>query len=138
MNSLIKLIFFISIAIISCTKEDNFPNTYVEESIWITSPQYAHVYANLWAWDTIPGGLGGIIFIQSTNNQFIAYDRACTVETSQDCVISDTEDNLIFSCSKCCNSKFLIVDGSVSEGSADQALKRYNTYFDGDYLYISN
>ena len=134
-----KIAVIICITIIGCTREDDFPNIYVEESIWITSPQYSHVYGNIWGWDTIPGGLGGIVFVQSTNNTFAAYDRACTFETSQDCIISETADNLIFSCKECCDSKFGIIDGSVLEGSAaNQALKRYNTYFDGEYLYITN
>ena len=39
---------------------------------------------------------------------------------------------------ECCDSQFIIIDGSVSEGPANQALKKYNTYFDGAMLYITN
>ena len=138
MNSFKKIAFIICITIIGCTREDDFPDIHVQKSIWITSPEYSHVYGNIWGWDTIPGGLGGIIFAQSTNNTFVAYDRACTFETTQDCTIFDTSTSLIFSCKECCGSKFVIADGSVSEGPSDQALKRYNTYFDGEYLYITN
>ena len=138
MNSLKNIVFIVSLTIVACTKEDNFPDTHVEEAVWVNSPQYSHVYGNPWGWDTIPGGIGGIIFVQQPDDTFVAYDRACTVEANKDCIVSVTDDQLIFSCHQCCNSKFIITDGSVSEGSANQALKRYNTYFDGDYLYITN
>lgn len=123
----------------SCTVEDNFPNTYVNETIPITMPEYNHVYGNLWAYEYINGGLGGIIIVQGMNNEFIAYDRACTNETNNTCIVTGKSTNdPILKCNDCCNSQFVIIDGSVAEGVANQALKKYHTYFDGQMLYITN
>ena len=144
MVSFKKITLIIFLTIISCSKEDGFPDIYVNESIFITGPEYALFYQNLYAWRTIPGGLGGIIIVQGYNNTFMAYDRACTYEnnsenTNSNCIISEeTNNQSIFSCNDCCNSKFSILDGSIYEGPANRGLKTYNTHFDGAYLHITN
>ena len=149
MGSFKKITLIIFLTIISCSKEDGFPDIYVNESIFIAtsagvgSAEYINFYGNLYAWDIIPGGVGGIIIVQGHNDTFMAYDRACTHEnnsenTNSNCIISETDDQYIFSCTECCNSKFSILDGSVSEGPANRGLKIYNTYFDGEYLHINN
>ena len=134
-----KIIFIIWILICSCTKDADFPQTYVNENIPITMAEYSNVYHNLWGYEYINGGLGGIIIVQGLDNEFIAYDRACPFETNNECIVSGLSNNdPILSCLECCNSKFVVVDGSVAEGPANQALKRYQTYFDGTILYITN
>ena len=140
MKKVPKNIIIISLfIIIGCTDEDTFPNVYVNETIPITMPQYNNVYNNIWGYEYISGGLGGIIIVQGVNNEFIAYDRSCTNEENTTCVVSgESINDQILSCQNCCNSKFLIIDGSVTEGDANRALKRYNTYFDGSMLYITN
>lgn len=140
MKKVPKSILIISLfIIIGCTDEDTFPNIYVNETIPITMPQYNNVFNNIWGYEYISGGLGGIIIVQGINNEFIAYDRACTNEENTTCVVSgESINDQILSCQNCCNSKFLIIDGSVTEGDANRALKRYNTYFDGSMLYITN
>jgi len=143
MGSLKKIILIIFLTIISCSKEGEFPDIYVNESVFITGPEYVLFYQNLYSWRTIAGGVGGIIIVQGYNNTFMAYDRACTYEnnsenTNSNCIISETNNQSIFSCKDCCNSKFSILDGSISEGPANRGLKAYNTYFDGEYLHITN
>ncbi len=140
MKKVPKSILIISLfIIIGCTDEDTFPNIYVNETIPITMPQYNNVFNNIWGYEYISGGLGGIIIVQGINNEFIAYDRACTNEENTICVVSgESINDQILSCQNCCNSKFLIIDGSVTEGDANRALKRYNTYFDGSMLYVTN
>ncbi|MBE37565.1 MAG: hypothetical protein CMP50_02780 [Flavobacteriales bacterium] len=144
MSSLIKsiVIVFFTTLIISCTNEDDFPNTYVNETIPITMPEYNNIYNNPWGYEYISGGLGGIIIVNDgfTENGFIAYERACTHEKNSTCIISSeggSSNNTILICN-CCNSKFMIFDGSVNEGVANQALKRYYTYLNGGILYITN
>ena len=139
MSSQIQITLITLLFILSCTKENPFPNTYVNESIPITMAEYSNVYNNIWGYEYIHGGLGGIIIVQGLNNEFIAYDRSCTNEMNNQCIVSGKSLNdPVVSCSECCNSKFIIVDGSVIEGEASQALKRYQTYFDGNILYITN
>lgn len=148
MGSFKKITLIIFLTIVSCSKEDEFPDIHVNESIFIASggvgsAEYINFYGNLYAWEIINGGVGGIIIVQGHNDTFMAYDRACTYENNledinSNCIISETEDQYVFSCTVCCNSKFSILDGSVSEGPANRGLKAYNTYFDGTHLHITN
>ena len=139
MNCFVQILCFLSILIVGCSDDYNFPNVNVNESVPITMPQYNNVYGNLWGYEFINGGLGGIIIVQGLDNEFFAYDRACTYEANENCILqSESTNNPILICSECCESKFLITDGSVSQGPANQPLKRYNTYFDGEILYITN
>ena len=134
-----RLIIIFHIVILGCENADNFPDTNVNISIPITMPLYSNVFNGVWNYDYINGGIGGIIIVQALDNQFIAYDRSCTFEADSECIISgESTNNPILSCTSCCESKFIIIDGSVTEGPANQALKRYNTYFDGTILYITN
>jgi len=122
-----------------CGVDYTFPNTSVNITIPITMPEYNNVYNNIWGYEYLNGGVGGIIIVQGLDNEFIAYDRSCTFEINSECIISgETVNDPILSCSDCCNSKFIITDGAVTEGPANQALKKYHTYFDGEILYITN
>ena len=80
MSSQIQITLITLLFILSCTKENPFPNTYVNESIPITMAEYSNVYNNIWGYEYIHGGLGVIIIVQGLNNEFIAYDRSCTNE----------------------------------------------------------
>ena len=134
-----QLLTIILLLSVSCKDADNFPNTNVDISVPITMPMYINVYSTVWNYNYIDGGIGGIIIVQNLDNQFIAFDRACTFETNSNCIVSgDSINNPILKCETCCNSQFMIYDGSIVEGPANQALKKYNTYFDGVMLYITN
>lgn len=132
--------FIILLTTIGCgiDSEDNFPEIHVYLEIPITMPQYNNIYGNLWGYGYEEGGIGGIILVQGIDG-FIAYDRSCTFEMNSECNVSgqSANDPILF-CNNCCNSQFIIIDGSVSEGPANQALKKYNTHFDGTMLYITN
>ncbi len=142
MCELKKIKLIICLIILGCTIEDNFPDIYVNETIPITMPEYSNVYNTPLGYQYIDGGLGGIIIVHGLNNDYIAYDRACTNEVNSDCIVSGesgSENDPVLKCIDCCNSRFIINDGSVTqESTANQALKRYNTYFDGVMLYITN
>ena len=135
--------FFAKISIITilfgCEPQSPFPNTYVNIAIPINMPEYNNLTIPL-GYEYIIGGLGGIIILRDLDNNFIAYDRACTYEMDADCIITgeSTTYGAILHCGNCCESKFIVVDGSVTEGPANQALKRYNTSLNGEVLYITN
>ena len=135
----IVMVFLLTITT-SCSDENYFPNTYVNETIPITMPQYSNVYNNPWGYEYLNGGLGGIIIVNDgfTEGGFIAYERSCTHEKNSDCIISgESINNSILNCN-CCDSKFMIYDGSVNEGIANQALKRYYTHMNAGILYVTN
>ena len=133
-----KFIVLIIILTLGCGNNDNFPNTNVNINVPITMPEYYNVYNNLWGYEFLSGGLGGIIIVQGMEGEFLAYDRACTFEIDSDCIVSgESQNDILLKCS-CCDSQFVITDGGVAEGPANQALKKYHTYFDGSILYITN
>ena len=131
------LFAFLAIIITGCNNDYNFPNVDVNITIPVTMPQYNNIYGNLWGYEYLNGGLGGVIIVQGMDD-FIAYDRSCTFELNSDCIVSGQYNNDPILTCNCCNSKFIITDGSVTEGPANQALKKYNTFFDGEMLYITN
>tara|TARA_B100000902_G_scaffold369885_1_gene394493 strand:+ start:293 stop:745 length:453 start_codon:yes stop_codon:yes gene_type:complete len=141
LNIKTKKVFFLSFILFffSCEKQNRFPNVYVNISIPVTMPEFSNLTIP-YGYEYINGGLGGIIVLKDIDSGFIAYDRSCTHEQNADCILSgeSTIYDAILKCNNCCQSKFIVIDGSVTEGPANQALKRYNTYFDGDILYITN
>ena len=134
----IAILTFLTIIILGCDNDYDFPNIDVYITLPITMPQYNNIYDNVWGYEHLDGGLGGVIVVQGTDG-FLAYDRACTFEANSECIVSGQHTNdPVLSCENCCESKFIITDGSVTEGPANQALKKYNTVFDGEILYITN
>ena len=84
------------------------------------------------------GGVGGIFLYRKNLDEFIAYDRASTFNPTSKCQVNvDEQDNIIIN-DPCSESQFLITDGSVIQGPANQPLKRYNTIYDGNNLSIFN
>ena len=80
MDYFIRILSFLTYLIIGCGNDYNFPNVNVNESVPITMPQYNNVYGNLWGYEFINGGLGGIIIVQGLDNEFFAYDRAAPMK----------------------------------------------------------
>lgn len=140
------ILFFPALIIISlflifssCKEEegDEIPYVYVNFTIDPKSVQYGDLdIPGNYAYVT--GGYKGIIIYHKMQNEYIAYERACTFDPLEDCAkVQVTEDNLIMEC-PCCGSKFLLPDGSPFDGPAVRSLKQYQAHFDGTYLYVSN
>jgi len=78
-------------------------------------------------------GVGGLIIFRADQNEFLAFDRACTYEASTKCQLED--DDSFFEC-PCCGSRFWMagnadIAGSVYTGPASYPLKPYKCYFNG-------
>ena len=89
-------------------------------------------------WTYINGGSRGIIIYRASNDVFKAYDRHCTFDSSNSCALVSVEVNNITGFDDCCGSKFILTDGSVTQGPANLPLKQYQTSFDGNELRIFN
>ncbi|MDP2335039.1 MAG: hypothetical protein Q8N05_01045 [Bacteroidota bacterium] len=100
--------------------------------------------------DNIPGafyyfankGYGGIILLydQTENsNPFLAFDAACTYETSSTCRVVPEESGFLANC-PCCGSKFMLLGGNGSpiNGPAIEPLKQYRTSYIGGRVIIRN
>ncbi len=113
------------------------PNVYVDFSIRLMDPEFNSltIPGNSL---TVTGGVNGIIIYRISQDEFAAYDRTCTHDVNENCKVYVDETKLFAVDTACCGTKFLLLDGSVSEGVATYPLKRYRTYFDGYTLRVYN
>ena len=132
-----KIILLIALLLLGCENEvDNFPQVDVNLNLYINNPEFFNIETP-GGWIYLNGGVAGILLYRKNLDEFIAYDRASTYDPIADCAITVDSDNIILK-DPCSESQFLITDGSVIQGPASQALKRYNTYFYGNNLSIFN
>ena len=133
-----KVYLFIICMLISCENENyNFPQVDVNLFLYTNNPEFFNVEIP-GGWMYLNGGVGGILLYRKNLDEFIAYDRASTFNPTSKCQVNvDEQDNIIIN-DPCSESQFLITDGSVIQGPANQPLKRYNTIYDGNNLSIFN
>jgi nitrite reductase/ring-hydroxylating ferredoxin subunit len=82
-------------------------------------------------------GCKGIIIYRAQQYSFMAFDRLCTNYPNDTCAINIENGGAIGTC-PCCGSKFILVDGSISQGPAFYPLIQYQTTVEGGRLYITN
>ena len=88
-------------------------------------------------WEYITGGYNGIVVYRLSQDEFVAFDRACPYDYKNSCRIV-VESSFTTTIDSCCGSRFLLNDGSPFKGPASVSLKKYKTYYDGNSLRISN
>lgn len=128
------------ILLTSCSKSNNssnIPYVPVNIDIYPANPQYNDLNV-IGGWLYINGGSRGIIIYRYTQDEFYAFDRHCTFEPTNTCGKVKMDTDNITLVDTCCGSKFIVVDGSVINGPAGLPLKRYQTYYDGTTLHITN
>mgnify|MGYP003736344133 FL=1 len=123
----------------SCKKDiqDPIPDVYVNFSMNISSTFYIEL-SSVGGWVNVSGGYKGITVYRLSSEEFVAFERACPYDWKVDSAVVNVEPSgLIMKCPSC-GSEFLIIDGSVVNGPSGIGLKKYNTNFDGQFLYIYN
>jgi nitrite reductase/ring-hydroxylating ferredoxin subunit len=121
----------------ACENEKyNFPQVDVNLFLYINNPEFFEVESP-GGWIYLNGGVGGILLYRKNLEEFIAYDRASTFNPISTCQVTVENDNITIN-DPCSASQFLITDGSVIQGPANQALKRYNTIYNENNLSIFN
>jgi len=125
--------------VISCSKDNNsnIPLVNVNFTINVNNPAYVNVTVP-GGWMYINGGSRGIILYRYSNDEFRAFDRHCTWDVTSSCGLVSVDNTNITGFDDCCGSKFLIIDGSITQGPANLPLKQYTTSFDGSVLRITN
>jgi nitrite reductase/ring-hydroxylating ferredoxin subunit len=137
-----KTYFFIIVLIFfSCRKANNrdswIPYVYVDIAINVNEPAYFNLSA-IGGWEYLSGGSRGLLVYRKSNDEFLVYDRHCPYQPSDECGRIEVDNTNISAIDSCCMSRFLLTDGSVTEGKAEFPLAMYNTTFDGAVLYIYN
>lgn len=134
------LYLLIALFFIACSKDDNnsnIPLVSVNYYIHTNDPAYNKVTVP-GGWMYLNGGSRGIILYRASNDEFRAFDRHCTYNSTSSCALVSVENNNITAYDDCCGSKFLITDGSVTQSPASLPLKQYQTTFDGSVLHVYN
>jgi len=125
---------------LACSKDDensNIPLVNVNYYIQTNNPAYNAVSVP-GGWMYLNGGSRGLILYRASNDEFRVFDRHCTYNSTSTCALVSVENNNITAFDDCCNSKFLISNGYVTQGPANLPLKQYQTSFDGSVLHIYN
>ena len=87
----------------------------------------------------LEGGSKGLIVYRYTIDQFVVLDRHSTYDIPLGCQVSVNENGLLISDdSDCSESKWIIIDGTVSQGPALLPLHRYNTTWNPPILSVYN
>jgi Rieske Fe-S protein len=123
----------------SCKKEKQaVPNVAVDIRMYSADPSFLPLNP-VGGWVYVNGGNRGILVYRKSLTDFAAFDRTCTYNpaNANEVVKVDPSNNVI-AVDANCGSKFVMTDGSVSQGPATLPLKYYNTTFDGQVLHIFN
>lgn len=135
-------IFFVLVLLFAlqtkCKKDDQaVPNVPVDITIDLNGIEYSALNA-VGGYIYITGGARGILIYRKSIDEYMAYDRNCTYKPNDDCARVEVTSSGITALCSCCNSEFLITDGSVMTKPATLPLKQYQTYVSGNYLRIVN
>lgn len=128
---------FISLPILfSCKKENKnqqlgIPYVNVDRYILLNDPNSLSLNA-VGGFLYLNAGSRGIIVYHRAFEEYVAFDRHCTYNTSDACgkVSLDSASNVILHCA-CCTSKFSLIDGSVLNGPSLNPLLQYNAQISG-------
>ncbi len=138
---------------LACKKDKNnntnpepINNVPVSITINMALPAYFHLQ-NIGSYVYENGGVKGIVLVHHTDDNFYAFDRACSYQpNSSNCSKIEVDEATIqFRCGqttgttfqKCCDSKFFF-DGSVAQSPATFPLKSYSVSKSGNTIIISN
>ena len=82
------------------------------------------------------GGVSGLVVMQLSDNQYVAYDRTSTVEPERGCAV-ELADGGPLAIDPCSGAKYILINGSPAE-IAECPLRPYRVYRRGEVLFISN
>jgi nitrite reductase/ring-hydroxylating ferredoxin subunit len=136
----VLLSFILISAISSCKKNESnsgVPYVPVNITININLPAY-NALAVTGGWETVSGGSRGILIYRASPTEFVAYDRHCPYQSEKLCAVTMDSTNIIATDIDCCNTSYLLTNGSVTQGPGSLPLQAYNTTFNGTLLRIFN
>lgn len=149
--SVISVLFLIALTYQGCDKSQ-LPPEFPEFRINVTIEPNSTLYQELnvvggWMYLGYSQGIDppsrGVIVYRWTNDEFVAYERTPPHNWNECCdqglcthLIVDSYYPFVFD--TCTQTKFLLIDGSVTEGPSPYPLIKYQTQYDGNLLYIYN
>ncbi len=133
--SKIFIISLIFITFIGCDDNDDWiPNVRVEINL---SPAELATMGLLQTRIFPNDGVNGVILFRLGNTEFNAYDRTCSFQPVENCIVEIDGSELFAKC-PCCNSEFELLNGDIRKGPAKRPLKKYSTSVSDGRLFIYN
>lgn len=114
----------------ACENEERIPYAYVDFILYLDMPQYFQVRTP-GNYLYLTGGVKGIILYCEYADSYRAYERNCPYKPSDPNAILEVDSTGVFLVCQHCESKFLIMDGSVVNGPAKYPVLQYATYLEG-------
>jgi nitrite reductase/ring-hydroxylating ferredoxin subunit len=85
------------------------------------------------------GGVKGIILYKnSLNNEYSAYERNCSYQPNNTCATVEIDSSTLYMIDPCCSSQFSFQSGEPIGGPASLPLRQYRTYLNGNILTITD
>ena len=138
--------------LMNCNKDSStgyygIPDVYVNKNINLDLPSYSAL-VNIGGYVVIGNvGYKGIIMYHNANDEYIAIERACTYQSTDDCAVVTVDNSGTFlRCGhyeasdwiSCCDSKFTMDGNSILNGPAKYPLKHYQVFRSGNTLTVTN
>jgi len=139
-NIVFPLVLTFLLVVGSCDKQkphETIPNVAVDIYIDVNSTLYVQLNT-IGGWLYLTGGYKGVLVYRVSEDEFVAYDRTCPYDPYVTNSRLEMDMGNLIVVDTVCDSKFVILDGSIIEGPATVPLKRYRTTFDGNILHIFN
>ena len=124
----------------SCRRnEGSIPYVYVDFYVSVADPNFSALNA-VGGWVYVTGGSKGIIIYRKDVNEMMAFERHCPWDPNASCSRVEVQSSGLLGEDLCCNSVYLMTDGTPSSGpgTAGQALLKYQTTFDGITIHVFN
>ena len=141
------LITFLLIGLLTsqCKKEDDpLPYAIVNITIKPNSTQYINLNTTGgYEYLTANEPSRGVIVYRIDADNFVAFERTCPHDPDAccdgtSCARIAIEEGGLFMKDDCCESVYLILDGSNVSGSSEKPMKQYSTSYNGEILHIYN
>ncbi len=123
----IFLIISLFLYMTSCGKEDDHPVPNVRVELDINVIHYNLNQPGMSA-ELVGHGYRGIFIYRVSQDQFRAFDRACPDNPHQ-CTLNISEENQVIAEADCCESDFILIDGSSVNNMSNYPLREYRTSF---------
>lgn len=121
-----------------CGKEQSFiPDVPVNFSSPLTDPRLSRLSSSGGAVIINGYGLAGLVIYRRTDGQYVAYDRASSVNPQEKCAVT-LDDPTFTVTDPCSGAKFLLEDGTPVKAPATRSLKQYSVSIAGLTLHVTN
>lgn len=129
-------ILFVLILTTGCGKDGGYiPDVPVNYNVTLTEFSIKAVNNVLVVPDN---GIGGLLIVRISSNNYVAFDRCSTVNPEKICKVVP-DDSGFTATDPCSGAKFLLLDGSPQKAPAERSLKSYNVSLQGNTLiHVSN